>query len=188
MYHNHILQGSYLRYIRRALKTEETSSFRLVLVAGKAKGRLKEMLLTPDSEVTTAILSESEAPGGGSGKYIVNVSGKNIEGIEERWQLAMATLKDQNDWVEALGQAKNSQIIVQESGDYEKLKVLARKMLHEIDVRNRMRRFKIHRGVFIGTVAVKWISSELSCSNSQAVRCVAFLFCPNSLPPHFHFY
>jgi Domain found in Dishevelled, Egl-10, and Pleckstrin (DEP) len=42
-------------------------------------------------------------------------------------------------------------------------------MLHEIDVRNRMRHFKIHRGVFLGSVAVKWIMAELSYCNSQAV-------------------
>ena len=166
-YHNHVLQGAYLRYIRRPLTTKVVPAYRLVLVAGKAKGRLNEMLLHPESEVTTASLPESESPAGCC--FIVNISGKCNDGTNQRWQLAMATSQQQTEWVEALEQAKFMDNIVQGSGEYEKLKVLTRKMLHEIDVRNRIRRFKIHRGVFLGSVAVKWISSELNCSSSNAV-------------------
>ncbi len=167
-YHNHILQGPFLRFIRRPLSAKEASSYRLVLTAGKPKGRLTEMLLHEESEVTTATLNDSEShPSGAS--YIVNISGK-CDGVEQRWQLAMTSSQIQNEWVDALIMAKNYPSTMQENGDYKKYEYLARKMLHEIDVRNRIRRFKIHRGVFLGTVAVKWIMKELGCSNSHAVQ------------------
>ena len=80
-YHNHILQGPFLRFIRRPLSAKEASSYRLVLTAGKPKGRLTEMLLHEESEVTTATLNDSEShPSGAS--YIVNISGK-CDGVEQ---------------------------------------------------------------------------------------------------------
>jgi len=84
-YHNHIIQGSYLRYVRRPLTAKEAAAYRLVLVAGKPKGRLTELQLHAQSEVTAAKLSEAESPVGSS--YIVNVSGRSADGKEQRWYI-----------------------------------------------------------------------------------------------------
>jgi hypothetical protein len=166
-YHNHILQGCYLRYIRQPISPKEAASYRLILVSGKAKGRLEEIMLHSSSEVTTGKLSESDAPSGSC--YIINVSGKSHNGSEQRWQLALSSLNIQMEWVEAINYAKKFTQYLSETGELEKLKTLARKMINEIDIRSRIRGFKIHRGVFMGSDAVKWIASEIGCSSSQSV-------------------
>jgi hypothetical protein len=123
-YHNHIVQGGFLRYIQRPLTTKEASSYRFVLVAGKAKGRLSELHLHPESEVTTGQLNESEAPAGNV--FIINVSGSCADGAKERWQLALPSAQLQLDWVEALSQAKRNTQILQQNGEYDKLIYIGR--------------------------------------------------------------
>lgn len=167
-YHNHIIQGPYLRFIRRPITSREAASFRLVLVAGRSHGRLTEMLLHSESEVTAATLTDGDAPFGNT--FIVNVSGRSTDGRSERWQLALPTMVAQLEWVECLNYSKMAQERLEENGDAPRLRALACKMMREIDIRNRMQRFRVHTRCFMGTVSVKWLMSELNCSASQAVH------------------
>lgn len=169
-YHNHILQGNYLRFIRRPLLQKEAAAYRLVLVAGKAKGRFTEIMLGPTSEISISKLSSAEAPS--NSPYIVNVSGiDTVDTSLQHWQLAFSSVQEQAEWLENLTLAKTFSETLHESLEYDKLKNICIKMLREIDIRTRVRRFKIHRGVFVGSIAVKWLSTELGISTSQAVVC-----------------
>ena len=167
-YHNHILQGGYLRFIRQPILQKEAAAFRQVLVAGKAKGRFTEMTLGTSSEISMAKLSGTECPP--SSPYVVNVSGIcTADSSLQHWQLAFPSAQQQAEWAEALTLSKSFTETLLESLEYDKLKRTCKKMLHEIDIRTRIRGFKIHRGVFIGSMAVKWLSSELGVSSSQSV-------------------
>jgi hypothetical protein len=169
-YHNHILQGNYLRFIRHPLLQKEAAAYRLVLVAGKTKGRFTEIMLGPTSEISISKLNSTEAPP--NSPYIVNVSGiYTVDSTHQHWQLAFSSVQEQSEWLESLTLAKTFSETLHESLEYDKLKNICVKMLHEIDIRTRVRRFKIHRGVFMGSMAVKWLTTELGVSASQAVVC-----------------
>jgi hypothetical protein len=166
-YHNHIIHGPYLRYIIRPLNSKDAASYRLVLVQGKSEGRLKHILIHPKSEISLTTLNEAEAPPGYC--FVINVSGIAVDGTNEFWQLALQTVTAQLEWRDALLAARLSHEQMEESGEGERLRTLARKMMCEIDIRNRFRNFKFHSKCFLGSVAVKWLTGELNCTSSQAV-------------------
>lgn len=62
-YHNHILIGNHLYYILRPLRPNhsDVGKFRLVLVQGTSKGRLRGIRLTQKTNIHTHIYSSSTA-------------------------------------------------------------------------------------------------------------------------------
>jgi len=174
-YHNHILQGRYLRYMVTPIKNKrDAASFRLVMVAGRAKGRMRELKLHKASEISLIVLNPEASPNGH--RWIVNVSGVcvgrlgwGVQSAEETWQIATANEVQQQEWADALRHSRDLNEIEESNGDMDKLRALANAMREAIPVRSHIGKFRIYRNCFLGARAVRWLRRELGCSQNTAV-------------------
>jgi hypothetical protein len=122
-YHNHVLQGRYLRFMTHPIKRKRNvASLRLVLVSGKPLGRMKGLRIHPKSEISVATLSMFSAPEGHL--YLINVSGLSPSGVEETWQLAFPTEDLQRHWAEQCMHARDLYDLEETNGDAERLRTL----------------------------------------------------------------
>ena len=71
-FHNHVLQGPYLRYVIRPIRPSEVGKYRLVLVQGTNRGRLSSLRLDSSSEIETIILPQ-QTKGSWPTSYVINV-------------------------------------------------------------------------------------------------------------------
>lgn len=165
IYRNHILQGPYLRYINHPLRPKDVGRFRMVLVQGTRKGRLRGIRLSPESEINVISSSQQSAF---PTSYIIEVTGTDLWGKEERWQLAMQSKDALETWTNAIEKAKSflADIDIKE---LDKLREIAKTIKEKIVLRKRLSRFRIHGRCFIGQDAVKLIMGTLNCTLSQAL-------------------
>ena len=106
-FHNHILQGPFLRYILTKIKPNQIGQFRLALVQGKRKGRMEGLRLHNKSELIVKSLANMNDNDEYPGEYIISVSGLNKKNIETKWELVFPTEDSANTWYEALRKAKD---------------------------------------------------------------------------------
>ena len=103
-YHNHVLQGCFLRYIVHPLKHNEVPAYRYGLVAGMRKGVMREMKLSPSSEISVVKLLTSEST---ESRTALNVTGIDaVTSSRVTWQLVMPSHETENEWKKALDAAK----------------------------------------------------------------------------------
>ena len=166
--HNHILQGSYLRYIITKIKQQQIGQFRIAIVQGKRKGRTEGIRLHSKSELTTKSLcnENNEQPG----EYMITVSGYNKNNIDTRWELYFPTEDTFNTWYEALKKAKEHNDISDSNGDTDRLKDIVKKMKEKLNIGNRIYRFKIYSNCFEGSKATQFFMNEFNINTSQAIN------------------
>eukprot|EP00601_Ochromonadales_sp_CCMP2298_P003002 CAMPEP_0173186770 /NCGR_PEP_ID=MMETSP1141-20130122/10325_1 /TAXON_ID=483371 /ORGANISM="non described non described, Strain CCMP2298" /LENGTH=616 /DNA_ID=CAMNT_0014110507 /DNA_START=43 /DNA_END=1889 /DNA_ORIENTATION=- len=171
-YHNHFLHGSHLRCVQRAIKPKEVGKYRLVLIEGTLRGRLKGIQLDANSEVVRVAPSCATAATAGEdvpSHYMIQVTGISPVGAPQRWQLALNSAAEQQLWLDGLMKASTHVAAAEKSGELAKLTALARKMKESLTVRQRLVRFKFYPRSFVGSAAVRWLMVESRCGQSEAV-------------------
>ena len=164
--HNHILQGSFLRYIKTRIKSnQQIGQFRLVLVQGKRNGRMEGLQLNSKSDVILKSVNNNEYPG----DYMIIVNGYNRKNIDTKWELFFQTEESANTWYDALKKAKDFTDISDANGDTDKLKDIVKKLKEKLNIGNHIYRFKIYHNSFEGSKATQFLTNEYSISNSQAI-------------------
>lgn len=172
-YNNHVLQGCNLWYNPRDLKPRDIGRYRLVLVEGTHKGRMRGLQLSLDSELksytinnnSSLILSSIEGR-----KYCIEVTGiSHASQLEERWQIITTSEETQLSWMELLKKARSFADIAEASGEAEKLRELTKRMKEGLVVRKRISSFKLYNNTIVGFRAVRWIMQDKSCTLPQAL-------------------
>ena len=170
-YHNHILQGCFLRYIKKRLRTKDVGKYRLVLVQGTRRGRLCSLRLHPGSVIQTATASTDSFQ-----QYSITVTGiddskpQSIFSARKdvTWQLVFPSEDLQRQWLESLHNAKDFLGNWPNKDEISRLVDLARKMRAQVDPRRRIHRFKIYPRCFVSGRAVRWLMKYEGVSTSQA--------------------
>lgn len=93
-YHNHILIGNHLYYILRPLRPNhsDVGKFRLVLVQGTSKGRLRGIKLTQETNIHTHFYNASKASTSHLSQKLAN-STHNHEDVDVRATESLSTIK-----------------------------------------------------------------------------------------------
>ena len=165
-YHNHILQGHYLRYMTFPIKNKtHSASFRLVLVGGKVKGRMRGIRLHKKSEIST--LTMPSAPP--NNRYVIMISGYNAKNVEETWQLATHSEDTQRLWIETLLSIRQNIDTDETNKEIERLRNFAISMTNQIPVRSHVGKFRIYRKCFLGSRSIRWIKGELKITTNEAM-------------------
>ena len=170
-YHNHILQGCFLRYIKKQLRTKDVGKYRLVLVQGTRRGRLCSLRLHPGSIIQTATTATDMFQ-----RYSITVTGiddskpQSIFSARKdvTWQLVFPSEELQKQWLHSLHNAKDFIGNWSNKDEISRLVDLARKMRAQVDPRRRIHRFKIYPRCFVSGRAVRWLMKYEGVSTSQA--------------------
>jgi hypothetical protein len=168
-YHNHVLQGCYLRYIVHPLKHNEVPTYRYVLVAGTRKGVMREMKLSPSSEVSVVKLITAESS---ENRTALNVTGIDaVTSSRVTWQLVMPSMEAETGWKKALEAAKWSREDLESSSEieYELLRDITWKLSQGVPIKSRLHKFTVYPNCFLGVVGVRYLMQAFSLSSTNAI-------------------
>jgi len=167
-YHNHLLQGSALRYMCKELTNKEMLGvMRYSLVQGTRRGKMSSLYLNEATEISADVRAGIEFPH----PFIINVSGVDSDGLTQRWQLSLPTEKLQLEWVEALKRGKEFVCSMEQTGEKDLLMDLFRSMFPAIRRLPRIspERVKIYPNSFMGSQVVKYLTKKENYTSSQAL-------------------
>lgn len=169
-YHNHLLQGSALRYMRKELTNKEMlGAMRYSLVQGTRRGKMSSIYLNEATEISADVragLDEFPFP------FVINVSGVDSDGLTQRWQLLLPTERLQLEWVEALKRGREFVCSMDQSGEKDLLLDLFRSMFNAIRRLPRIspERVKIYPNSFSGAQVMQYLTKNENYSPSQALN------------------
>eukprot|EP01041_Mallomonas_annulata_P005164 gene5164-10325_t len=178
----HSVAGPYFRFVQHPLCAFHDPNS---LGSYTARSKLSQLRLHSGSELKSIKGPENPSlPKQFS--YFLQVNGIDDDGKNITWTVAMSSEKQHELWLNILNQAKDSAEAEESSGDLLKLYQFAQKMKANIEIRDYHHRFKKYSKCFYINTATRWISNELSCSQSIAID-IANRMVNSGLIHHIHF-